>query len=179
MKRLLFLMGLVGALFAAMPAVATDEDGRQCQDSDNADIPLFTKGGWIPTACIQLCDTKVAADSGCTEWDFADSPGMPDMIVLEYEENPDVASPADDCDATPDYTLSTGPVTNGGITGNGVPAYDIDSSTVVMNPTTNRVVIITKDNPLDRFLFVTIADDAGCTDVDVRMFMYNRKTGLF
>ena len=59
------------------------------------------------------------------------------------------------------------------------PTYDISTSTIVMNPTTNRVIIITEGAPLDRFLFTAIADAAGCTNVDVRMFFYNKKKGLF
>ena len=172
MKRLLFLLGLVGVLFTA-PGVALGADGDQCIDSDNATIPLFSRGGWIAVACVQLCDTKVAADSACTEYDFADSPGMPDIIVLEYEENPDSAN----CGATPDFTITTGPVSV--VATANAPTYDISTSPVVMNAATDRVIIITEGAPLDRFLFTAIADDASCDDVDIRMFFYNRKTGLF
>lgn len=170
MRRLLMFGGLLGAFLLAPAAFGAD--GRQCQDSDNNDIPLRTLNNWIPVGCIQLCDGKAEADSGCTEWDFANYPGLPDILILEYEEDPDNAN----CSGTPDYTIKTGPVTNGGTTGDGVPAYDLETAAVVLNPTTDRVVIVTKDAPLDRFLFTTILDDADCTNVDVRMFMYDRKS---
>ena len=172
MKRLLFLLGLVGVLLA--PTVGWAVDGDQCDDSDNANIPLFTRGGWIAVSCIQLCDGKAAADSACTEYDFATRPGMPDIIVFEYEENPDDANCGG---STPDFTLTTGPVSV--VATANAPTYDISTSTIVMNAATNRVILITEGAPLDRFLFTAIADDASCTDVDIRMFFYNRKTSMF
>jgi hypothetical protein len=167
MKMLLIFGGLIGALLLAPGAFAAD--GDQCENPSDANIPLFTKGNWIPVACVNLCDNYAgAADAACDEWDFADTPGMPDIIVLEYDDN------GGDCGGfSPDFTFQTGPITGG------TPAYDIDSSTVVLNTTTDRIIIITEDGPLDRFLFTTVADDDDCTDVDVRMFFYNRKTGFF
>lgn len=168
MKMLLALGGLIGALL--LPALSWGADGDSCQShTADAAIPLFNKGVWIPIACVQLCDGKAAADSACTEFDFADAPGMPELIVLEYEEDPANM----DCSGTPDYTFTTGPITGG------TPSYAIDATAVIANPTTNRIVIDVSQAPLDRFLFTAIADDAGCTDVDVRMFLYTRKTGLF
>jgi len=167
MKRLLFLMGLVGALL--VPGTTWATDGDACAlTADGAAITLPSKGSWIPVACIQLCDGKAATEE-CAEYDFADAPGMPDIIVLEYEEEVGSA-----CGATPDITITTGPVTGQ------TPEYAIDTSSVVLNSTTNRVVIDTSVAPLDRFLFTTTTDDASCVagDLDVRMTFFNRKNRL-
>jgi hypothetical protein len=173
MKRLFILGGLIGAFLLSFPAFGDVDDGRECQDSADADIPLGHRSGWIAEACVQLCDTKKAADSYCTEWDFNDVPGMPEIIVFEYEENDG------GCNATPDFTITTGPISNGGTAAAGDPAYDIGSTALILNSTTNRIVIITEDAPPDRFLFTAIGDDTNCTDVDIRMFFYNRKKGMF
>jgi len=168
MKKLLSFGGLIGAFLLTPMAFAADGDSCMSHTADAA-IPLFNKGVLIPIACVQLCDAKAAADSSCTEFDFASVPGLPEILVLEYEEDPANL----DCAATPDYTFTTGPITGG------TPGYNIDSSAVIMNPTTNRVIVDLSQAPLDRFLFTAIADDAGCTDVDIRMFFYTKKTGLF
>jgi hypothetical protein len=166
MKRILSLMGFLGALL--LSSVAFGADGDECDSHvSDARIPLARTGNWAPTVCIQLCDDKAASHSACDEWDFNDTGGMPDIIVLEYEEDPSNM----DCSGTPDYTFTTGPITGG------VPSYAIDTTALVMNPTTNRVIIVTKDSVMDRFLFTAIADDGACTDVDIRMFLYNRKKG--
>lgn len=165
MKRLLFLLGLIGVLFM-VPGTAFGADGDQCDDSSDADIPLSTRGQWQAVACVQLCDGKAATEE-CDEYDFADSPGVPDILIFEYQDN------SGNCGGTPDLTITTGPVTGG------TPSYDISSSTVVLNPTTNRIIVITEGAPLDRFLFTSLADDASCDDLDVRMFFVNRKKGLF
>jgi len=167
MKRLLFLLGLVGVLLC--PCIAWAADGDACLNTDNAAVPLASRGSWAPIACVKLCDAKAAADSTCTEYDFNSGPGMPDLVILEYEEDPDAAN----CSATPDYTFTTGPISVVGLAN--APTYDLDTTAVVMNPTTNRVIIITENAPLDRFLFTAIADDADCTDVDILMFLYDRK----
>ena len=185
MKQLLFLLGLIGVLFAPSLGLAKENktDHTQCEEMDtDAAVPLFSRGGWIPTACILLCDGYAAADTGagCVEWDFQDSPGMPDIIVLEYEEED-----SGDCGATPDFAITTGPMSNGTLTNQtnasyaGDPAYEIDATAVVLNATTNRVIILTKDAPLDRYLFTNVTDEASCTDVDIRMFFFNRKTSMF
>jgi len=165
MKRLLFLMGLVGAFFLTSTASATDGDACALT-ADGVAITLPSKGSWIPVACIQLCDGHAAADSACTEYDFAKAPGMPDIIILEYEEES-----GELCGATPEYTITTGPATGG------TPNYDIDTSAVTLTLIANRVIIDTATSPLDRFLFTAIADDASCAagDVDVRMTFFNRK----
>jgi hypothetical protein len=172
MKTLLIFGGLIGALLLAPGAFAAD--GDECTTTvDAVAMDLPSKGSWLPQACVLLCDGKAAGDAGanaCTEWDFADVPGMPDLVIFEYEE---LAGEA--CNATPDLTLTTGPVTGG------TPGYDLDSSAVVLNSTTNRVIVDISQAPLDRFLFVALADAAGCAagDVDVRMTFFGRKKGLF
>ena len=169
MKRLLFLTGLVGALLTISgPSFGADGDG--CLTPAGTSISYGFKGDMVATACYMLCDGKASTDSTCTEWDFKDSPGMPDVIVFEYQE-----AAGESCSSTPDVTLTTGPVTGG------TPGYDIDTSAVVLNATTDRVVIDTRLSPLDRFLFSAIADNAGCVagDMDVRMTFYSQKSGMF
>jgi hypothetical protein len=171
MKMLLTLGGLIGALFLAPGAFAADGDSCQSHTAD-ASIPLFNKGVWIPIACVQLCDGKAFGDAGagaCTEFDFASVPGMPELVVFEYEEDP--ANP--DCGATPDFTFTTGPIAGG------TPAYDIDSSPLILNPTTDKIIVDLSRVPMDRFLFTALGDAATCSDLDVRLFFYTRKTGLF
>jgi hypothetical protein len=91
---------------------------------------------------------------------------MPDLLIFEYEEKT-----GSSCSGTPDVTIKTGPITGGD------PAYDISTSAVVLNPTTNRVIVDTSRATLDRFLFTVTADDGACAagDLDVRMMFVNRK----
>ena len=167
MKQLLFLLGLVGVLI--VPTCGWAADGDACVDTDNNAVPLANRGPWVPVTCIQLCDTKVAADSACTEFDFNSVGGMPDLIIFEYEENPDSAN----CGATPDFTITTGPISVVALAN--APTYALDSTAVVLNSTDNRVIIRSEAGLLDRFIFTAIADDASCDDVDILMFLYNRR----
>lgn len=169
MKQYLLFLAL---LLLAGPALGAD--GDVCADSDNAAITLFDRGRWTPTACIQLCDGKVDADTACTEYDFNNNRGMPEVIIFEYEENPDSSN----CDTDSDFTLTTGPISV--VATANAPTYNIDpGGAIIMNSVTNRVVLVTRDYPLDRFLFTAISANTNCDDVDIRMFFYNQKTGLF
>lgn len=150
---------LLVAVALVVPATSWAADGDAC-DSDTG---LITTGAWRHVACINVCDGKAAADSSCTEFDL-DSSGMPDIIVFERE---DVGADCTD-PGGPTITITTGPVTGGS------PSYDLDTSTVVLNDTTERVVISTKDAIVDRYLFFATSDDTACTDVDVRMYLFNR-----
>lgn len=134
-------------------------DGGDC----DSDVDKLAKGNWKTQTCVQLCDGKAAADSSCTEWNFNSSGGMPDQVILEYE---DVGA---DCSATPEYTFTTGPTTGGS------PSYNFDTTAVVITPTVNRITIIIKEGSLNTYLFTAIADDADCTDVDIRMYLVNRE----
>ena len=165
MKRLLFLLGLVGAL-CLLPTVSFGADGDECVSSANADIPVGTRGTWQVAACVQVCDAKNATEE-CAEYDFSNSPGIPDILIFEYEDSDN------SCSSTVDITISTGHITGG------TPSYTLDVSAVVLTEATGRIILITEDYPPDRFLFFSTADDADCDDLDVRMFMYNRKKGLF
>jgi hypothetical protein len=170
MKMLLILGGLIGALLLAPTALAAD--GGPCQShTADAAIPLWSGGFWTPLACVQLCDAKAVADDDgtCTEFDFETAPGLAEVIVFEYEEDPDNL----DCSATPTFTMTTGPITGG------APAYSFDSTAVVLNPTDNRISVDVGPAMLSRFLFVDITGFDACSDVDVRMFFYGSKTGLF
>ena len=81
MKRLLTLGALFGGLLL-FPGLSFSADGDRCVDTDGNEVPLASRGKWAPIACIQLCDGKAAADSACTEWDFNNPPGMPDMLII-------------------------------------------------------------------------------------------------
>lgn len=152
-------------LAVGVEAKAPKTDGVICEDSSDARIPLQDLGSWKATGCYNVCDGYAAADTGaaCNEWDFDRGPGMPDIMVFEYE---DIGG---DCGATPDFTITTGPVTGGS------PNYDISTSAVVVNTTTDRIAVIIKDAMLNRFLFFAVTDEASCTDVDIRMFTYEKK----
>jgi len=148
----------VGALL--VPGVSLADDGDSC----DADTGRITNGIWATVVCVNLCDGKAAADSTCTEWDF-NSGGMPDVIILERE---DVGADCTDAGG-PTFTFTTGPTTGGS------PSYVPDTSAVVLNDTTDRLVIVTKDATLSRYLFTAVSDDTTCTDVDVRMYLMSRE----
>jgi hypothetical protein len=182
----ILLLSVLLTLFGATTGGAVNgptnpTDGAICVDSDNARIPLSTRGTWQPVGCYNVCNTIADAaydDDFCNEFDLG-AVGIPDIIVFEYEEDPDNAN-CSEASPAPTVTITTGPVTIG-TTPNlaGIPSYNIDSSAVVLDQVANRVVVITKDAMLDRFLYFAVADTDGCTDVDVRMFLYNHKSGLF
>ena len=167
MKRLLFLLGLVGVLI--VPTCGWAADGDACTDTDGTAITLASRGSWVPVSCVLLCNAKAAADSACTEYDFNAVGGMPDIVIFEYEEDPDAAN----CSATPDFTITTGPISVVALAN--APTYALDSTAVVLNSTDNRVIVLNESGLLDRFIFTAIADDADCTDVDILMFLYNHK----
>ena len=152
-------------------------DGSVCVDSDNARIPLSTRGTWQPVGCYNVCDDIDDAnydDDFCNQFDLG-AVGIPDLLVFEYEEDPDNANCTES--PGPTITITTGPVTRpaADLDSAGIPSYDISTSAVVLNATTNRIAVITKDAMLDRFLYFAVANTDNCTDIDVRMFLYNRK----
>jgi len=162
MKWLYLMVGALGLLLAGT-ASAVDGDG--C----DSDIGKLDQGSYQTVVCVNVCDGVDNAGSDCDRgstaaghaWDFNQG-GMPDLIVFEYEDN------GGDCGgSTPDFTLTTSPEADG------TPAYDISTSTVVVNPTTNRVVVVVKDAVIDRYLNVDMADVANCTDLDLRMYLIN------
>ena len=154
MKLALFWMGVLSLLLAPTALAA---DGDACDSG----IGKITRGRHQTVVCVNLCDTKVAANSSCADFDM-NTVGMPDQIVFEYEEN-GVAT----CSGTPDFAITTGPITGG------TPSYELDATAVVLNPTTNRVIVDARTAVLDRWLFTAITDDAACLDVDIRMYLIN------
>lgn len=152
-------------LLCLLPLPSFGADGDVC----DADTDQFRRGAYTTVGCFQLCDTKVAANSSCTEFDLNATStagrrvGSSDLIVFEYEEN------GSDCTATPDFTITTGPVTGG------APLYDLDTTPVILNSTVNRVVLDMSRAPTDRYLFTAILDDADCTDVDIRMYLLDHR----
>ena len=161
MKRLLYILGLVGAL-SFLPSPALADDGDACKDSSGNKLSLGSKGAWVTTNCIQVCDGKAATEE-CADYDFYGAPGMPDLLVLEYEM---IAG----CTSTPDITITTASIS-------GVE-YGPSSSALVLNSVTNRILIKTADGSLSRYIAFSTADDANCTDIDVRMFFKSRKNRL-
>ncbi len=160
MKRLYLTIGLIGALL--FPTLSLAADGDPCVTSADAAMPFGSNGQWRVVACIQVCDAKNATEE-CAEYDFGSGPGIPDVIIFEYEDSDNT------CSSTVDITISTGPVTGG------TPSYTLDVSAVVLTEALGRVVLISKDYPPDRYLFFSTADDASCDDLDVRMFLLDRK----
>lgn len=152
------LLILFASFLLAGPAFATTSTTANC-DSDIGLLP-YQKGRFQTAVCKNLCNKVIATDTVCTELDF-NSYGMPDLIVLEREENSGACSDP----GGPTFTLTTGPVTGG------TPSYDIDSSTVVLNDTTDRVIIDNSTGVLDRYLFTAVSDVTGCTDEDLRIYM--------
>lgn len=180
MRRLLFLGGLLGAFLLAPSAFGAD--GDECKGHDGVEIKGWTKGPWIPLRCVQLCDGKLEADDtdDCTEYDFGDSPGMPDLIVIEYEEDAETTvDGASACDSAPDITITTGPISTGGTSGD-YPEYSPEATALILNPTVNRILINTETSHLDQYLFLELNDLSACSNggVDVRMFLNARKNKL-
>ena len=152
---------LLTLLMVLLPGVGWAADGDACAGHGVTTVTKLTRGVYKELSCVQLCDGKAAADSSCTQYDMNSVAGTPDLIVFEYQEDPS----NEDCAATPDFTITTGPISGG------APAYDLDSPAVVLNSATNRVVLSMASAVVDRYLFTAIADDASCTDVDIRMHL--------
>ena len=156
MKLLYILVGFL----VLLPQVTWAADGDACEDGTGK----FSRGTWRSVACINLCDDIDSTDTICATFDL-NSVGMPDVIVFEYE---DVGG---QCSSTPDFTITTSPESDG------TPAYDLDASAVVLNSTTDRVVIDTSQAPLDRYIVTAVSDVAACQDVDIRMHLLDRRDG--
>ncbi len=160
MRRLFLTIGL--ALLLAAPAfgAANTTHGQDCDST----ITKPRAGHWRTVDCVNLCNLYAAADDGaaCTEYEFK---GLPDIIILEKDENDA------NCSANVTFTFTTGPVTGGS------PSYDFDSSAVTLNDAADRLVIVVEDGPLDAFLFINVTNDTACTDVDVRMYLINQRSG--
>ncbi len=174
---LLTLFGVTNQGWATNDVGGTD--GSICVDSDNARIPLSTRGTWMPVGCYNVCDGITDADYDddfCNQFDLG-AVGIPDLLVFEYEEDPDNKN----CNESPGptVTITTGPVSRpaADLDSLGIPSYDISTSAVILTETNNRVAVITKDAMLDRFLWFAVANTNNCTAgaIDVRMFLYNRK----
>ena len=164
MKTLLLTILLL-LLFS--PAV-WGADGGPC-DSNTGKLE---RGIYRTLGCVNVCDAKAAADSSCLfdiagtaqtySWDFSNTLGVPDLLVFEIE---DING---NCGATPDFTVQTSPEADI------APAYDLDSTAVVINSTTDRVIVDLSTAPPDRYLIITVADDASCNDLDLRMYLLAR-----
>jgi hypothetical protein len=159
MRNLLVTLGLI-ILLSAVPAFGAPNTthGQTC----DSDITLIESGVHRSMGCVNLCNNYAVADDGaaCTEYEFK---GVPDIIVLEREENDS------NCANDPTFTFTTGPVTGGS------PDYPLDTTTVVLNDAVPRIVFIQDKGPMDAFLFTAVSDDASCTDVDVRMYLITEK----
>jgi hypothetical protein len=152
-------LAILAIIFLATPAFGAPNTthGQDCDD----DIVLIERGYIQEGGCINLCNNYAAADdAGCTEYKFD---GLPHMIVLEKEEN-DAG-----CSADVTFTFTTGPVSGG------TPSYALDTTAVTLNDAADRLTFLLKDMHIDSYLFIDIADDTGCTDVDVRMYLITEK----
>jgi len=160
--KTLFLTVLLLLLFS--PAVWA-ADGGPCTGHGTKTIDKISRGVYKTQACIQLCDTKIATDTTCATFDM-DSIGTPDLIVFEWEEDPDNA----DCSVAGDmvFTITTSPSSGG------VPAYDLDSTAVALSATTDRVILDMSTAPISRYLITAISNDTACTDVDLYMHLLTR-----
>jgi hypothetical protein len=138
--------------FAATPST----DGEECP----ATVEKISKGEWRTTACVRVCNDYLTTDAGadCDEHDFNTGGGLPDLLVLERVDG--------GCTNDPTITITTGPTTGG------TPSYGISSSAVTLNDATPRVVIVTKDAPMDRYLFFAVSDDVGCATGELDVYMH-------
>ena len=137
-----------------VPTVSFAAEGDGCPST----IEKITKGEWRTTACVTICEDHLTAEAACDEHDFNTGGGLSDLLVLERVES--------GCDADPTITITTGPTTGGS------PSYGISSSAVTLNDATPRVVIVTKDAPMDRYLFFAVTDDAGCEAGELDVYMH-------
>ncbi len=150
------LFPILLALLLAGPAIAAPNTthGQSC----DSDVGLVNKGQFRVAECVNLCNNHAQADddSECTEYEFK---GVPDLVILEREENDA------NCSGDPTFTFTTGPTTGGS------PSYALDTTAVVLNDATPRVVFVMANGIFDSFLFIAVSNDTACTDVDVRMYL--------
>jgi hypothetical protein len=157
MRNLFVILGLILLALPAFGAPNTTH-GQQC----DSDINLIESGSQRTASCVNLCNNYAVADDGaaCTEYEFK---GVPDIIILEREENDA------NCTNDPTFTFTTGPTTGGS------PDYPLDATAVVLNDAVERLIFLQDKGPMNSYLFIAVSDDAGCTDVDVRMYLINEK----
>jgi hypothetical protein len=151
--RNLFVTLLLILLAAPAYGAPNTTHGQSC-DSD-IKTNVITKGEYR-MGCINLCNNYASADddAACTTHQFN---SLPHIIILEKEDN------NGGCSANATFTITTGPTSSG-------PKYALDTSAVVLNDTTERIVFPQASGPFNSFLFVDVTSDTGCTDVDVRMY---------
>jgi hypothetical protein len=163
-KRLLLILLGIG-LLCAPSAFATTASNAPC-DAD-ADMLPARKGAFRAPICRNICDTVIATDTACTEFDFDDYGGMPDVIVLERDDSVDCSDAGG-----PTFTFTTGPTTGGS------PSFVPTTSALVLNDTTDRITIDVGGAMIDRYLFTAVSNATGCDsspEVDVRIYLiYHR-----
>lgn len=168
------ILRLIPFLLLLLPSVGWSQDGIPC----DADTGQLTRGNYKSLGCFNICDALAAADSSCLydigavagpvnvqtySWDFSNTVGVPDLVIFEIE---DING---NCGATPDVTIQTSPEADI------APAYDLDSTAVVLTVGgTDRIIVDFSTAPPDRYLIATVADDASCDDLDVRMHLLVR-----
>jgi hypothetical protein len=159
MRNLFVTFGLI-LLLSAVPAFGAPNTGHG--GACDSTITLIEGGAHRTASCVNLCDNYAVADDGaaCTEYEFK---GVPDIIIMERDENDA------NCTNDPTFTLTTGPTTGGD------PAYPLDTTAVALKDAVPRIVFLQDKGPMNSFLFIAVSDDAGCTDVDVRMYLINEK----
>jgi hypothetical protein len=152
------LLTIIAAILLASPAfgAANDTHGQDCDDDIKTDVIIK---GEYKMGCINICNNYAAADTDpfCTIHEFV---GLPDIIILEKEDN---GTGGTECQADATFTITTGPTAAG-------PKYPLDTSAVVLNDATERIVFPQANGPFNTFLFIDVTSDTGCTDVDVRMY---------
>lgn len=156
MRILAFLLGL--GLLAGPVAVSA-------ADGDAIDAQAITRGPWERTS-FYLCDSKVAANSSCAEFDLlSDGRKWPDMFMIELQAD-------DDCSADPALTAYG---TN--LSGEGASS---PASHNLMSTTTHGATTLTADGvsapvfplPTHRYVFAALADMTDCTDYDVVLHLW-------
>jgi hypothetical protein len=162
--RNLFVTLLITLLAGTVWAADNNTHGQPC----DSDIVIMPKKGEWRSYCTNICNNFAASDTvsdACTEFKFV---GLPDIIILERELNDA------NCAGDITFTFTTGPTSGGTVDGN-PPAYALDTSPVVLNDATQRIVFPMASGPFDSYLFTAVATATSCTDVDVRMYTITKE----
>lgn len=136
--------------------------------ADGAYVGSKRRGNYL-VQTYKLCDTKVAANSSCSEFDLVNEAGtqgtgvgigLPDYFQASIEADTG-------CSATPDITILGRNVSTSG--------KSHTYSTTLVGGTGGTPTAAFFGPPVLPYVYATFSDDADCTDLTVYIHLYYRK----
>lgn len=136
--------------------------------ADGAYVGSKSRGNYL-VQTYKLCDTKVAANSSCSEFDIVNEAGaqgvgkgvgLPDYFQASIEADTG-------CSATPDITILGRNVSTSG--------KSHTYSTTLVGGTGGTPTAAFYGPPVLPYVYATFSDDADCTDLTVYIHLYYRK----